>query len=73
MQPRKSRRIPPKIITDLDFADDIALISDLISEAQQLLLAVERECKGVALLINAPKTKFMSFNIADEFELKLRD
>lgn len=73
IEPRKSRRIPAKTITDLDFADDIALISDLISEAQDLLLAVEKECNAVGLHINAPKTKFMSFNIPEEFELKLGD
>ena len=35
---RKSRRIPPKIITDLMFADDIALVSEEIEQAQELLL-----------------------------------
>ena len=61
------------MITDLDFADDIALISDLIEEARELLLAVEKECKEVGLLINAKKTKFMSYNISDEFQLSLAD
>ena len=28
LQPRKSRRHPPKVMADLDFADDIALISE---------------------------------------------
>ena len=47
----------------MDFEDDIALISDLISEVQYLLLAVDRECNAVGL----------SFNIPEEFELKLGD
>ena len=71
--PRQSKRIQAKMITDLDFADDIALISDLIEEARELLLAVEKECKEVGLLINANKTKFMSYNISDEFQLSLAD
>ena len=71
--PRQSIRRKAKMITDLDFADDIALISDLIEEAKELLLAVEKECKEVGLLINAKKTKFMSYNISDEFQLSLAD
>ena len=61
------------MITDLDFADDIALISNLIEEAQELLISVEKECKHVGLGINARKTKFMSFNIIEDFHLVLDD
>ena len=67
--PRKSRRVPAKVITDLDFADDIALTSNRINQAQDLLLAVEAECKKVGLEINAGKTQFMSYNITDNIEL----
>lgn len=70
--PKQSRRKGATTITDLDFADDIALISNLIQQARELLLAVERECKKVGLSINAKKTKFMSYNI-DEFQLFLQD
>ena len=34
-------------ITDLDFADDIRLLSDQISQAQELLLRVESRCQKV--------------------------
>ena len=71
--PKQSRRKGAKMITDLDFADDIALISNLIQQARELLLAVERECKKVGLNINAKKTKFMSYNIDEDFELSLHD
>ena len=71
--PRKSRRIPARSITDLDFADDIALISNLINQAQKLLLTVEEECKKVGLQINSKKTKYISYNITDNFNLKLAD
>ena len=47
--PRKSRRHPKEVMADLDFADDIALLSDAIDQAQQLLLKVELECKKVGL------------------------
>ena len=41
--PRKSSRHPKEVLADLDFADDIALLSDLIEEGQELLLSVEAE------------------------------
>ena len=49
IQPRKSRRHPKQVLTDLDFADDISLLSDEIDQAQTLLSNVERECKKVGL------------------------
>ena len=39
--PRRSRRYPKEVLADLDFADDIALLSNAIEEAQELLLRVE--------------------------------
>ena len=38
---RRSRRIGPQIITDLDFADDIALLSEEITSAQRFLHKLE--------------------------------
>ena len=63
--PRQSRRVPPVMVTDLDFADDIALISDTTEKARELLFAVEKECKKIGLRLNAKKTKVMAFNIDD--------
>ena len=60
--PRKSRRVPPVTITDLDFADDIALLSDTVAQAQEMLVAVEAECKRVGLMLNSKKTKVMALN-----------
>ena len=48
------------MITDIDFADDIVLLSDQIKQAQELLNRVEKECKNVGLGINAKKTKLMA-------------
>jgi len=42
-------------LTDLDFADNIALLSDENEQAQELLLKVEKECKKVGLGLNARK------------------
>ena len=73
MIPRKSRRVTAKMQTDLDFADDIALISDHIEQARELLLSVERESKKVGLRINTGKTKYMYYNIEEEFEIAIAD
>ena len=63
--PRQSRRHAKVVLTDLDFADDIALLSDEVNQAQELLQRVEKECNKVGLNINAKKTKGMPFNIED--------
>ena len=41
--PRRSRRHPKVVLADLDFADDIALLSDEIAQAQELLLINSRK------------------------------
>ena len=64
---RQSRRIPAKSITDLDFADDIVLLSNEINQARTLLNRVEEECLKIGLKINAKKTKSMFFNSTVEF------
>ena len=63
----------PIVLTDLDFADDIALISDYVRQASDLLQSVESECSKVGLLINHNKTKVMAFNTLDPIILKTAD
>ena len=65
LSPRKSRRVPPIMISDLSFADDIALLSDSVEKAGKLLKAVETECKKIGLQVNARKTKAMAVNTTD--------
>lgn len=60
--PRRSRRHPAEVLTDLDFADDIALLSDTLSQAQDLLTRVESAAATVGLKMNVSKTKFMAYN-----------
>ena len=69
IKPRQSRRHPAQCQTDLDFADDISLLSDSISKAQKLLDLVQVECKKIGLKINASKTKFIALNSADNIKL----
>ncbi|KAI8477689.1 Exportin-5 [Branchiostoma belcheri] len=70
---RRSRRIGPKVVTDLDFADDIALLSVELHQAQQLLRNVETSVARVGLQMNAGKTKFMAFNQQSPVCLKTTD
>ena len=67
---RRSRRIGPKVLVDLDFADDIALLSNEIKQAQELLLRVEESVGKVGLKMNTGKTTFMTFNCKNEVAIK---
>ena len=63
ISPRRSQRQAAVTLTDLDFADDIALLSDKIEQAQSILSRVQRECQKVGLALNAKKTKYITYNI----------
>ena len=58
----KYRRYPATILTDLSYADDIALVSHDVCQAQQLLTCVEEEAGKIGLHINAMKTEIMAYN-----------
>ena len=49
-------------VTDFCFADDIALLSNELSQAQKLLKNVETEADKVGLHVNTKKTKLMTSN-----------
>jgi len=63
LRPRKSSRYPVEYLTDTDFADDIALISQSLQHAQDLLQSLEQASNGVGLYLNETKTMYeqMSF------------
>jgi hypothetical protein len=54
-----TRRYPAKYLTDLGYADDIALISSCDNNAQTMLSAVERVARRIGLNVNLPKTEFI--------------
>ena len=49
---RKSRRYPAENITDTDYADDIAVTSNTLKDANNLLLKIEIAAKDIGLNIN---------------------
>ena len=70
---RQSRRVTPIIVTDMDFADDIVLVSDGSNEAEQMLRRVEISEKCIGLSMNTGKTKYMSYNNNQQFDIKTID
>ena len=67
---RQGRRRPAVTMSDLIFADDLALLASEIDEAQEMLSRVETEAAKVGLHVNAKKTELMSFNYNHEVEIK---
>ena len=49
LHPRRSRRIGPESINDLDVADDIVLLSNGIEQGNNIVHSVEAECLKVGL------------------------
>ena len=61
---RRSKRVPPTVLTDLDFADDLAVFTEDIWQAQELLNLLETEASKVGLYCNATKTVYQQFNLS---------
>ena len=57
LQERKSTCHPSKHITDLDYADDIALLSDQVNNAEILLQSLETPAHKVDLTLSSIKTE----------------
>ena len=52
LHPRRNRRHPAVKVTDADFADDLALITDSVAEAQDFLRRLELAANSVGLHLN---------------------
>lgn len=62
---RRSRRHPATYVTDIDFADDLALLTEEVSQAQELIDRLQKEASAVGLECNAKKTELQVFNHPD--------
>ncbi|XP_068689925.1 uncharacterized protein [Montipora foliosa] len=60
--PRRSRRYLAKVLNDLDFADDIALLESTVPLAQTQLTRTASTAKDLGLIMNVPKTEYMTAN-----------
>ena len=61
---KKAKRIrcPVQTITDVDNADDIALLAKTPTQAESMLLSLKLEAGGISLHVKIDKTEYMSFN-----------
>ena len=59
---KRSKRYLAKIITDADYADDIAILANASNQAETLLHSLERAATSIGLYVNAHKTEYMCYN-----------
>ena len=69
--PRKSSRYPAKVLNDLDFADDIALLESSISRAQFQLTRTANAAADLGLVISTPKTDNITINCCPQPPLEV--
>ena len=62
VKPNKTTRDSSKYLTDLDYADDITLLSQLLLDGQELLLSLEEAASRFGLLLNSKKTEYLTIN-----------
>ena len=59
---KRSRRYPATTITDVDYADDIAILANTPDQTKTLLHSLERAATSIGLYVNAHKTEYMCYN-----------
>ena len=65
----RSRRYPATTITDADYADDIAILTNTPDQAETLLHSLERAAASIGLDVNAHKTEYMCYNQTGDISL----
>ena len=63
IRPQDGIKVADINITDLDFADDIAVVTNSIAENSHLCQSISDIAAQFGLLINIDKTKYMFYNI----------
>jgi hypothetical protein len=66
LKPARSRRVLAEKLAEVEFADDVALVTDTIEGAQLFLERLETAANSVGLAMNNSKTKFMTINTPEE-------
>ena len=65
--------IDGEMLTDLRFADDVALISTSIADMESQLSSLNKESKSIGLTMHKDKTKYMTnFDTQEEIEIEGR-
>ena len=63
----RSRRHPAQTITDADYTDDIALLTNTPTQAKTLLHSLEQAAAGIGHHVNAHQMEHMCFNQIGDF------
>ena len=66
VHPRRSRRHPAVKVTDVDFADDLAMRTDTVAEAQDLLHSVELAANSIEQHLIESQTKYIGVYLSDD-------
>ena len=66
-----SRRYPAEQLTDTEYADDIAVTSNTLKDAN-ILLKIESAAKEIGLCINTDKTENININQNNNMKMKSR-
>ena len=66
---KRSRRHPAKTITNVDYADDIAILPNTPNQAKTLLHSLERAAVGIGFHVNAHKMEYMCYNQTDNITI----
>ena len=59
---KRSKRYPAKKITDADYSNDKAILTNAPAQAKILLHSLEWATAGIGIHVNAHKTEYMCFN-----------
>ena len=62
LKKQQSRRHTARKITDADYADDLAVLTDQLKDATTLLHSIEEVASEIGLYVNAEKTEFICIN-----------
>ena len=73
VRPHKSSRHPAIHVADLDFEDDLAIVTEDVQHTQELLQAIEDAAAEFGLIINCKKTKVLACGKIPPFSITLRD
>ena len=57
----RSRQYPTKTMIDQDYTDNLALLTNTLSQAESLSHSLEWVAAGISLYVNANKTEFKCF------------
>lgn len=71
VKPRKSSRFPAIHETDVDFADDLALLANSLTHAQDLLISLETAANSVGLYLNEDKTEYLHLTPDQPVQLQI--